>query len=75
MPGLYPDLSQKFQSLDDWLAYFTIPNHARHNALSDALSTAQLFLIAQTKVQQRNIHHFKNLQDLEKMQRWLKRAT
>lgn len=75
MPGLYPDRSQRFLSLDDWLTYFDIPSHARHNALSDALGTAQLFLIAQTRAQQSSLHHFKNLQDLEKVQRWLERAT
>lgn len=75
LPGLYPDLPQKFHSLDEWLAYYAIPNYARHNALSDALCTAQLFLIAQTSAQRTNMHHFRDLQNLEKIQRWLKKAT
>ena len=75
LPGLHPELPHKFQSLDDWLAYFAIPNPARHNALSDALCTAQLFLIAQARAKQKDIPHFKNLQDLEKVHRWLEKAT
>lgn len=75
MPGLYPDLSKNFKSLDDWLTCFSIPSHVRHNALSDALGTAQLFLIAQAHARQNHIHHFRSLQDLEKVQRWLERAT
>lgn len=71
VPALYPELSQKFRSLDDWLGHFGISNYARHNALADALCTAQLFLIAQTKARQANVLTFKSLQALEKAQRWV----
>ncbi|MGH8758562.1 MAG: hypothetical protein ACREVW_03500, partial [Burkholderiales bacterium] len=33
------------RGLDQWLAYFGIENYARHDALADAFSTAQLLLV------------------------------
>ncbi|MBT9612833.1 MAG: 3'-5' exonuclease [Burkholderiales bacterium] len=42
-PALFPS---KQRSLDDWLTHFGIPTFARHNALSDAYSTAQLFQVS-----------------------------
>lgn len=47
MPALWPDL--RLCTLDEWTAHFSIGNDERHNAASDALATAQLFLVAQKK--------------------------
>jgi DNA polymerase-3 subunit epsilon len=74
MPGLNPLLAHRFRALDDWTGHFGIQNYARHNALADALSTAQLYLVAQEQAIRRNIKSYKGLQDLEKVQRWTSKA-
>jgi DNA polymerase-3 subunit epsilon len=71
LPALYPEENRR--SLDDWLARFAITNSVRHNALSDATATAQLFLIAQAKCLEKNILHFESLLDME--QSYLLRAS
>lgn len=45
MPALFPAV-QGCRHLDDWLARFGIGHYARHQALSDAYSTAQLLQTA-----------------------------
>lgn len=71
-PGLYPEPGKRLRALDDWLHFFNIQNYARHSALADAVSTAQLFLIACHTALQRNITDYPALQQLDKAQRWLK---
>lgn len=65
---ILPELcaQENHPSLDEWLEHFGITNYARHNALSDAVATAQLFLIAQRKCQDKGIDSFSALLDLEK---------
>lgn len=75
MPGFLPELVNTHRSLDDWTGHFEISNFARHNALADALSTAQLFLAALHIAKQKNIMHLKGLQDVEKAQRWITWAS
>lgn len=45
MPAILPNLV--LRDLDEWTGHFSIGNDERHNAASDALATAQLFLVAQ----------------------------
>jgi len=71
MPALNPELAARFRSLDDWIAHFDIRNDARHNALADALVTAQLFQVGVSQASSRNITDFAALRDLEKAQRWV----
>lgn len=71
MPGLNPPLARKYRALDDWIGRFNIRIDARHNALADALATAQLFQVAQSQAGKKNIHNFAGLIDLEKAQRWV----
>ena len=71
LPELFPDYAKKYNALDDWLAHFSIGNDARHNALADALATAQLCLIALRAARERRAGDFKSLQGMEKAQRWL----
>jgi DNA polymerase-3 subunit epsilon len=71
MPALYPDRADKCRTLDDWMQYFGIRNVARHNALADALATAELLLIAFSKARQAGIDRLSGLQALEKAQRWV----
>ena len=71
MPAIYPAQASRYRSLDDWITLFNIQNDARHNALSDAMVTAQLFQIALSQTSKKNIADFAGLRDLEKMQRWV----
>lgn len=74
LPELFPDYARKYNALDDWLAHFSIGNDARHNALADALATAQLGLVALRAARERRATDFKSLQNMEKAQRWLNAA-
>ncbi|NOU01016.1 MAG: 3'-5' exonuclease [Gallionella sp.] len=71
MPAIYPSYASRYRLLDDWITHFNIHNDARHNALSDAMVTAQLFQIALSLVSKKKIADFAGLRDLEKMQRWV----
>jgi DNA polymerase-3 subunit epsilon len=44
LPALWPE--RNLRSLDDWSLRFSIRNEDRHNAVADALATAQLLLVA-----------------------------
>ncbi len=71
MPSLYPPLAHSHRVLDDWIRRFKIHIELRHNALADAVATAQLLLIAQSKAARININNFNGLRDLERNQRWI----
>jgi DNA polymerase-3 subunit epsilon len=71
MPSLNPPLAKKYRALDDWVGHFGIRIDARHNALADALATAQLFQVALAQTDNKNITDFAELRDLEKSQRWV----
>lgn len=71
MPGLHPPLARKYRALDDWIGHFNIRIDVRHNALADALATAQLFQVAHAHAAEKNISNFAELQELEKLQRWV----
>jgi len=46
LPALWPELMRRLRALDDWSVRFSIHNDDRHNAVADALATAQLLLVA-----------------------------
>lgn len=71
MPGLNPPLAKKYRALDDWIGHFDIRIDARHNALADALATAQLFLVALAQAGKKDITDFSGLYDVERAQRWV----
>lgn len=71
MPGLHPPLAHKLRALDDWIGKFNIRIDVRHNALADALATAQLFQVACSQALGKDIASYAELQDLEKNQRWV----
>jgi DNA polymerase III subunit epsilon len=71
LPGLLPEYARRHRALDDWTGHFGIGNFARHSALADALSTAQLFQCAIPIALLNRARHYKSLQDLEKAQRWI----
>ena len=71
MPALNPKLADRCRTLDDWKGNFNIQTDARHNALADAIVTAQLFQVAVTQARKKHTVNFSVLMGLEKSQRWL----
>lgn len=71
MPALNRDLMRSHRILDDWITRYDIRIETRHDALADALATAQLLLIAQTQAHHKQINNFAALRDLERTQRWV----
>lgn len=71
MPGLNPPLARRHRALDDWIAHFGIRIDARHNALADALATAQLLQLAHAQAGRKDIRNYAGLRELEKAQRWV----
>lgn len=70
MPGLNPPLAKKLRALDDWIAHVGIRIEGRHNALADALATAQLLQVALQQARAHRLDSYAQLYDLEKAQRW-----
>ncbi len=75
VPGLFPELSKEYRVLDEWQDHFGIQNVARHNAVADAISTAQLFLLAARQARKKRIDSFHALLHVEKAQRWVSWET
>jgi len=67
-PALYPDVKAK--ALDEWLEHFDITVEQRHNACSDALATAMLFLKLLASVD-REGREPRKLQRLAAQAKWL----
>lgn len=59
------------QSLDEWTQLLGIENHARHNALADALATAQLLQVVLAAAIASGTTTLGELQRVERDQRWL----
>lgn len=72
MPALFPGV-KGCRQLDDWLARFGIGHYARHQALSDAYSTAQLLQVALVAAAAQGCRHWDDLAGLERAQRGLAR--
>jgi DNA polymerase-3 subunit epsilon len=70
-PALFPDRAETARVLDDWLRVFGIENHARHDALADALATAQLLLAALAAAESHGLAAWADLVRLQKDHRWL----
>jgi DNA polymerase-3 subunit epsilon len=71
-PALYPELARQCRSLDQWMVRFGIGNFARHNALADAVSTAELLLRLRPRMAEKRVGTFKALHDADQAHR---RAT
>ncbi len=67
LPALNPELARSRRALDDWSECFAIRNDDRHNALADALATAQLLLVA--IAQARRTHDTDNYDGLRRLER------
>lgn len=68
-PGLFPRLANRHRSLDQWMGEFGIGNFARHNALADAQSTAELLLVLRGAMAGKSIRNIRDMRALEKSQR------
>lgn len=75
-PALLADAADRTlpQGLDGWMERHGIENHSRHNALSDALATAQLLQIVLARAAARGAATLRDLVKIEEAQRWLARS-
>lgn len=67
LPALSPELARSHRALDDWSVRFTIRNDDRHNAVADALATAELLLVA--IAQARRTHGTDSYDGLRRLER------
>jgi DNA polymerase III subunit epsilon len=70
LPALFPRRVAGARTLDDWARMFGIDNPARHNAVFDALATAQLLLVALAAASAKNVKTWAELIGLQRAQRW-----
>ena len=68
-PALFPE--RKAKLLDEWLAEFGIAPHARHDALGDAFSAAQLLLVMLAEAKRQGIETVEALRAAQGGRRWL----
>ena len=73
-PALYPELALRNRSLDHWMTHFGIANYARHSALADALSTAELMLALAGRMQEKSVRNMRDMRAMENTHRQLKMA-
>lgn len=66
-PALHPRIARRTRALDDWMGLFGISNYARHNALADALATAELFLTLQPLIAVQGEASFREMKMLEQV--------
>jgi DNA polymerase III subunit epsilon len=73
-PALLPNAVKPKAALDDWLEHFGLRIARRHDAVSDSLGTAQLFLCLLAAARAGGIRDSGQLFKLARAQRWLARA-
>lgn len=70
-PALDREHALHHKTLDDWMRVFGIHNHRRHNAVADALATAELFLCINRKCEQQGWRTLNSLGSAERQYRRL----
>jgi DNA polymerase III subunit epsilon len=70
-PELLPEQARGASTLDHWTERLGIENPARHNAVADALVTAQLLQVTLAAARQRGLNQGADLVDIERAGRWL----
>jgi DNA polymerase-3 subunit epsilon len=70
-PALVPEHADHAQTLDDWTSIFAIENTARHQALADAVATAQLLQVVLGRASQAGLSRLAELTARAKERRWL----
>lgn len=71
LPMLFARHAVAARTLDDWTRVFGIDNYARHDALADALATAQLLLVLLSEAKQHGAESCADLVRLQKNRSWL----
>lgn len=69
LPALYP--SNENKTMDDWLAGMKIGMLARHDALADALATAQMLQVCLHRAESLEMTCPAHLLEMQKAQHWL----
>jgi DNA polymerase III subunit epsilon len=69
LPALYP--SNDCRTMDDWLTMMCIRKLARHDALADALATAQMMQVALHAAERVDMTCPQHLIEMQKAQHWL----
>ena len=69
---LFPKQGRQFRMLDEWLAHFGVVHPARHNALADALCTAELLLVLLAVAEEQGLSCARRLIRAERSHQWLK---
>lgn len=70
-PELLPERARGASTLDDWTERLGIENPARHNAIADALVTAQLLQVTLAAARERRLASGADLVEIERAGRWL----
>lgn len=70
-PAVLPEYAKSFRSLDDWTEALGILNVRRHDALADALATAQLFQVLQHRASEQGMRSPRELLEAARSQEWL----
>ncbi len=68
--AMFPAEAMDLKTLDDWMGRFGLVHYERHNALADALCTAQLFQILVARAQVEGYLSVKDLLRAEKQHHW-----
>lgn len=68
-PALYPN--NEHRTMDDWLAAMGIRMIARHDALADALATAQMLQVCLVKAEKLDMSCPQHLIEMTRAQHWL----
>jgi DNA polymerase-3 subunit epsilon len=69
MPALYPN--NECRTMDDWLQRFGIKMVARHDALADALATAQMLQVVLAEADKVGMDCPAKLDEMQRAQHWL----
>ena len=70
-PAIDPEHARGLYTLDDWLQRYGIETAARHDALDDAYSTAQLLLVVLSRAEAQHVGTLESLLRLAGAHRWL----
>ena len=70
-PALYPAAARALRALEDWLAHFGIAPRGRHDALGDALATAELLLVMLEEADRQGVKTLGELLAVGPARRWL----
>ena len=73
MPALFPSRAPRQCTLEHWLDTFSVPAHARHDALGDAFAAAQLLLVVLAELKRQRSSTVEELIKAECDARWLAR--